>query len=385
MDAVLHAIESRARANVIAPSTAADFRLGPGSVVDSRMALEAGWTPYCIDVEARRMLLVEIPAEADLSEAPFVYGMQAALARRALFVPFAALDGLASAIPAPRRIVFVFMIARCGSTLAHAMLNQVDGVWSLGEPDPFFDLVMRRGLLDPNEIPGLVRACTRLSFRPPPSLRPHTLAIKLRSQSLFQARHFHAAFPEAAFVFLYRDGVGWARSFWYFLHNLGAQSVLEGEMLRFHWWMASAAADIELLRPWLDADGSVPMARALAPHWAMHLEEYLRLRAAGVPFLAVRYNELQTEREAVADRLVRHCGLPDGSHVAALAAFDRDSQAGTEIARDRRDAAPFTEAHAAEFVAALAREDRIRSPDILLPDIYSPRSDMNVDAIGPAA
>ena len=34
------------------------------------------------------------------------------------------------------------------------MLNRVDGVWSLSEPDVFFDLVTRRDLLDPAEIPG---------------------------------------------------------------------------------------------------------------------------------------------------------------------------------------------------------------------------------------
>ena len=109
------------------------------------------------------------------------------------------------------------------------MLNGVDGVWSLSEPDPFFDLVMRRHLLDPAEVPGLVRACVRLSFRPPPARRVHTMAIKFRSQSLFQAEHFHATFPDAAFVFLYRDGVGWARSFWYFLQNSGCRRCCRGD------------------------------------------------------------------------------------------------------------------------------------------------------------
>ena len=198
------------------------------------------------------------------------------------------------------------------------------------------------------------------------------MAMKFRSQSLFQAEHFHAAFPEAAFVFLYRDGVGWTRSFWYFLQNLGMPPVLDGEALRFHWWMATAAADPALLGPWLDPDGTVPIARVQAPAWAMHLEKYLDLLAAGVPFLAIRYNELQADPTGTAARLLAHCGLPAEASAAAVAALGRDSQAGTTIARDRRDAPPFTEAAAAEFRAALARQPRIRSADLVLPDVHGP-------------
>ena len=76
------------------------------------LALEPGWTPYCVDVERRQMLLVEIPPEADLSRAPFVFLMQERLARRALVVPFAALGALGEAVAAPRRLIFVFGIGR---------------------------------------------------------------------------------------------------------------------------------------------------------------------------------------------------------------------------------------------------------------------------------
>jgi hypothetical protein len=371
LDATLHSIEACTRQTDIDITSFANFRFGVGQAVSSRIALEPGWTPFCIDVERRQMLFLDVPPEADLSQAAFVYAMQARFARRALLVPFAALEELASSVPAPQRLAFVFNIARCGSTLVNAMLNGVEGVWSLSEPDPFFDLVMRRHLLDPAEVPDLVHACVRLSFRPPPARRVHTMAIKFRSQSLLQAEHFYAAFPGAAFVFLYRDGVSWTRSFWYFLQNLGMPPVLAGESLRFHWWMESAAADPALLQPYLDADGSVPIERVQAPGWAMHIEEYLRLFEAGVPFLAIRYNELQADREATAARLLRHCGLPTAAHVGVLDAFARDSQAGTVIARDRRDASPFTDAAADEFRATLARHPRIKSPDLLLPDIYS--------------
>lgn len=203
---------------------------------------------------------------------------------------------------------------------------------------------MHRDLLDPAEIPGMIRACLRLHFRPPPRRAVRTLAIKFRSESLFRAEQFHAAFPEARYVFLYRDDVGWARSPWYFGQNPGIPLVLAGEDLRFDWWVPSAAGPMELLAPYLDPDGSIPIERELAVSWALRLEEYLRLRALGVPFVAIRYDELQADPQASATRMFRHCGLPVEASAAAVGALDHDSQAGTVIARDRRDGAPFTEA-----------------------------------------
>ena len=72
-----------------------------------------------------------------------------------------------------------------------------------------------------------------------------------------------------------------------------------------------------------------------------------------------------------AARLLRHCGLPVGAVPAALRAFERDSQAGLPIARAPR-AETFTAENRDRFLATLARHPRIRSPDLLLPDVDAP-------------
>ena len=136
MDTTLHAVDRRSRQFEVGPSSFENFDFGPGEPVPSGLALEPGWTLYCIDVERRQALFIEIPPEADLAAAPFVFSMQERLARRGLVVPFVALEDLARGVPAPQRIVLVFNIARCGSTLVNAMLNGVEGVWALSEPDP---------------------------------------------------------------------------------------------------------------------------------------------------------------------------------------------------------------------------------------------------------
>ncbi len=66
MDATLHAVERRPGRSGVGPSSFANFEFGPGKSAPSQLALDPGWTLYCIDVERRQALFVEIPPEADL-------------------------------------------------------------------------------------------------------------------------------------------------------------------------------------------------------------------------------------------------------------------------------------------------------------------------------
>ena len=96
------------------------------------------------------------------------------------------------------------------------------------------------------------------------------------------------------------------------------------------------------------AEGIYP-EELLAPAWAFYMEEYLRQRAAGVPFLAIRYDELDADREATPPRLLRHCGLPAEAVPAVMRAFGRDFAGGHRhrarparrlVHRGRRGAVP---------------------------------------------
>ena len=102
---------------------------------------------------------------------------------------------------------------------------------------------MERASLDPAEVQALIAPCTRLMFRPPPEREAHTFAIKFRSQDLFHADRFHAAFPEAAYVFLYRDASAWGRSFWHMLAPFGLAPTLPRDQRHYLWWIMSAATD----------------------------------------------------------------------------------------------------------------------------------------------
>ena len=105
-------------------------------------------------------------------------------------------------------------------------------------------MVMERASLDPAEVQSLLAPCTRLMFRPPPGRAAHTFAIKFRSQDLFHADRFHAAFPDAAYVFMYRGrrrlGAGPSGTCW---RPSALRRRSPATQRRYLWWIMSAATD----------------------------------------------------------------------------------------------------------------------------------------------
>jgi hypothetical protein len=277
-------------------------------------------------------------------------------------------------------VILIFSIGRCGSTLLSHALNTVPGVWCLSEPDAFSTLILqhyhsrqRTGFPDV-QIIRLIRACTRLQFRPPPGRKATVFAMKFRSQALFQADLYHQALPEAACLFLYRDALGWANSIYSMMRQYDVPDSLTGPDRTLAWSIFTAAADSAPLAQVIDLSApEVPMELALGPAWSCNMAEYTRHLAAGVPFLALRYNEFNRDREASIARMLRHCHLPEGQAATALQAFEKDSQSGTHLSRE-----VTTERLSAERIvrlaALMARLPAFADPDLIVPDVLDPAS-----------
>lgn len=376
MDATLYDIVSHREH--LAWSSADDFVLGPGQPVSSRLAVEEPtWSLYTLDKDTESAWFVELPPGLDLSQAPFAYADQHKHARRALHVPLEALEGLSQAVPPPAQVIFIFSIGRCGSTLVSDILNTVPDVWSVSEPDVYSRLVMEnytsseRVGFRPEQVVTLIRACTRLLFRPPPGVEASVFAVKFRSQANVQADLYHRAMPEASFVFLYREALSWANSFYRMLRKYQIPAVLTGEERAWVWNAVTAAEDLSKARPYLDLEADeVPLEDALAPGWAYNMEEYTRHLRNGVPFLALRYDDLNNAREASLQRLFAHCGLPVDAVGPALTAFERDSQANTILSRDAASEA-LSQDQLAKLAGILAKYPGYGDADLRLADVYS--------------
>ena len=355
-----------------------DFALGPGSAADARIVIEgADWSLYGLDRGRDLAVFTELPPGTDLADSPFSYATQHRLARRVATMTLAAFEAVAQGVPLPGRTILIFSIGRCGSTLLSHALNAVPGVWCLSEPDAFSTLVMQhyhaqaRAGFPRDQAVRLIRAITRVQFRPPADRSADVFAVKFRSQALFQADLYHEALPDAVCVFLYRDALGWANSVYGMMRQYGYPDIASGEGRTATWGVFTAAAEPRLLRASIDTGAAeIPMELPLAPAWALNMAEYTRHLRGGVPFLALRYNEFNRDRLPSVTRILRHCGLKEGHAEGALAAFEADSQAGTHVSREVK-----TERLSAHRLARLGdiltRCGDFSDPDLRLADIYS--------------
>jgi hypothetical protein len=356
-----------------------DFDLGPATAAPDRTVIDQpDWTLYGLDQARDLAVFTDLPDDTDLADSPFAYATQHRLARRVLTMSLADLEAVADLAPPLPRVILIFSIGRCGSTLLSHALNTVPGVWCLSEPDIFSTLILQhyhsrqRSDFPRAQVIRLIRACTRLQFRPPAHRQADVFAMKFRSQALFQADLYHQALPDAACLFLYRDALGWANSIYSMMRQYGFPDTLTGPDRALTWSIFTAASDPAPLAQVIDLTApEVPMELALGPAWSCNMAEYTRHLSAGVPFLALRYNEFNRDREASIAHMLHHCGLDAGFAATALHAFERDSQSGTHLSRevtterlspDRLD----------RLAAVMSRLPGFSAPDLILPDVYSP-------------
>lgn len=355
------------------------FVLGASVEVSAQViADQKTWSLYAVDLPENLAWFVELPEDLDLAQSAFVYLEQHKTARRLLRVSLDELEEVAQRCPMPERVILAFSTGRCGSTLVSHVLNCCPGVWCLSEPKVFLQLIRKnfdaKARFDyPREkIVSLIRSFTRLLFRPPIGDEHDVFAIKFHSQCLLQADLYREALPEASFVFLYRDAMGWTKSVYQMVLKYGIKPRLTGEDKTSVWNALTVAEDLSHLRPYVDLDAeTLPLEDSIGFCWAWYMDEYNRQLASGVPFLALRYNELNQDREASLKWIFAHCGLPVEHVKRGLVAFEVDSQAGTNLSRSIT-IERMTDDQVARARSLLARHPRHGNPDRLLADIYSP-------------
>jgi len=350
MAATLHEIISRSKFEAAHPAKYSDFVLGPGSPADRRIAVDGGgWFPYCADGRLRKAMFVRTPENVDLSKASFVSLTQFKEACQVLVMSLEDLAELAATVRTPTKIIFVFSIGRCGSTLTAKILDQAVGTWSLSEPDIYAGLALTREEFSSDDVDLVISAGTRLLFAPASVKDYSTLSVKLRSQSLFQALDFHRWFPSAKFLFLYRDPDSWAKSYYHFMHSLGRAPVLNADEQRFIWMMLSGNADSAYLNSYLRfPQDSRGLYELLAPTWMLHLEAYKDCLEAGIPFHAVRYESYKLDMMAATKDILAHCDVQISDDRGLLSVFERHSQSGTFLDVPRSDD-HFSSSRAAYF------------------------------------
>ena len=112
-----------------------DFALGLGQAVSLQTAIDQpDWSLYSLDLAKGLAWFVELPPGFDLAAGAFAFRDQRRLARRMLQVSLDDLVEMSTQIPPPAKMIFIFNIGRCGSTLVSLVLNTCPKVWGLSEP-----------------------------------------------------------------------------------------------------------------------------------------------------------------------------------------------------------------------------------------------------------
>lgn len=357
MPATLSDIVNRTQPFRGAVRSLADFTLAHGREVPPATVLAApDWSLYCIDVGTEQALFVELPPGTDLAAAAFVYMDQFDLAQRAIVMPLSMLEPLGEQVALPETFGILFSTGRCGSTLASRILAQIPDVWSLSEPDVLENLAFARFALPQERMVPLIRAATRLLFRPPEGRRISTFVIKPRAESVVQAPEFALALPQSRNVFMYRDAEGYVDSLYKFVQKLAGEGFHAPD---FHanvvWPFCSVNAPPALWDAYFPGlSAPEDHAQTMVLGWTIRIDAYLAALKKGLRMDPMHYHDLNTDRRAETARLLAAFGIALDHLDLAMRAFEKDSQEGSGGERDKPET-PLDEHQRQRLHADLAR------------------------------
>lgn len=330
---------------------------------------------YCLDASAQRAIFVECPDPAALYARPFLYQAQYEAATRLLSVPYAELHALAAQVRAlADRISFIFSVGRCGSTLLSRTLAGQSRIRSLSEPDVYWQVLAlsrKRGLPD-SELAPLLASCTRLLCAASHARgEADAWVLKQRSEVTEIIDLVHRALPESPLVYLYRGGLGWARSAAraYGLFSVELQADLP------HIVQDLADCSPRFARFWAShRDVELPLV-FLAGSWACNLLRCRDLMAEGVPLFVTRYEDLLAAPRQVLAALLRACNVPTSSASEELTLPREDVQAGTVLSQQdaEHSGSDISQAQLQRFAQLIQAMSPELSPDYLLPSTCGAR------------
>lgn len=324
------AIKERQKPSPFAPPLPGDFSYDRVGEADPAIVVtDPSLSLYCLEPDARRALFVQLPEGMDITEVPFIFMAQYEHAQGLYAVPYDTLHRLAGGIDLSRRLLFIHSTGRAGSTLLSKAFGAIDDVTSLSEPDVYSQAVMLRfaGGSD-EEIRDLLASATKILFNPAVAPGSGLCVVKTRSQAIEVVDLLSAAFPSARNLFLYRDLAPYMRSATRAFRFDEIPPPVVPDVV------AAIATWIPILAQELGHRADVSGFEISGFLWLSAMHGYARLRAAEIPILPVRYEDLVRDPSGNLDAIFTYLDLPADRVEDALQAFERDSQAGSFLSRE---------------------------------------------------
>ncbi len=371
-------INKKVRKNPTSFVSLRDFDVTPGGTVSLKTIANApNISLYALNHFNQEAIFVETPPDVDLSERPFLYQAQYDEAIRLYSMSYKSFFKLADMMRQPnKQLILIHSVGRCGSTLLNAVFNNLPDVLSLSEPEAFTEVVRRREPDGSNEdqMAKLLDAVIQVQCRPTNQITPTMYAIKFRSFSTVMIDLLHRVAPRSKHIFLYRNAEDRARSIARAFRTVEAgNEQLDPANLRVR------TKFVPLLTQYADraTSGELSKVEFSMLAWLSGMQKYLEMDAAGVPMIALRYEDMIAEPQQIVETLFDYCGLPITPERIALGvkAFARDSQQGSSLARTtlKQDAQnQLTAEHLAEIHQLLAEHPTIKTADFIVPGTIQP-------------
>ena len=317
-------------------STPEDFKLGNTVTAQADIVLSNPcWSLYCLDLDKREALFVKTPEHIDLTQAAFLFQEQFKHALEVLIIDFETFHEIAATIrPGSASVVFVHSVGRCGSTLVSQVFSALPGVCGLSEPDPATQLTEWRGrrFLTDEELRVLAESATRFNCKPWPARKPDThWVFKYRAQCIEIADWLMLAFPKAKQLFIRRQPLSWLESvFRAFVDARDSRDPAYIALFEEVW-----ARYFPLIRSQQIAGKPMSVAKTWMHVWIAAREAHARHRAAGLPFYEFDYESLKADPERILNGVFEYCEIAVDDWSAIRVCLQKDSQAGSVIARDK--------------------------------------------------
>jgi hypothetical protein len=325
-------------------------------------------TLYRLDFENANAIFVETPIEVNLSLAPFYNLFQYQKALRIIQISFDTMIHLAENISVDdERLVLIYSVGRCGSTLASQVFAQVPGVINLSEPIALTNIVVARNSkkYQDKDLVELLRATIRILCK---SDAQTAWAIKGRSFDIAIADWLNKLYPQSTNFFLYRHAEKWfessLRAFDRGEENTEEERKLANKNRRE--FMNKLVPEIK----GYNANPPLEHADILAMMWLSIMTCYVKWTNMGIKMSAIRYTSWRANPRKTAEAMldICHCRPNDLSEI--YEALRRDSQAGTRLAREnlKQNSRLVTESELESFNKQLKNHDFINQADFEAPN-----------------
>lgn len=289
-------------------------------------------TLYSLDFEHKQAIFAETPADVDLSQVPFFMTSQHETATRIWTTSFDVMLKLAQSVDLDdSRLISIYSVGRCGSTLASQIFAQVPGVINISEPAVLSQLVVARNMAIASEddLIALLGASIHLLCK---TAAETAWVLKGQSFVIELGDWLFKLYPQTRNLFLYRHAETWLRSGLRAFGQGAAES--EKENRRREKQRREILGPLVPTIAMYDPDQPLPHAGSLSLMWLRAMEQYVALCDMGIEMLAIRYERWRSSPRQTAVAMLDYCHCKPADMTVVYEALNRDSQAASHLSRD---------------------------------------------------